>query len=426
MRLPYELQLGWRYTRAGRATRRNGFISFISGVSMLGIALGVAALIIVLSVMNGFQKEVRDRMLGVVSHIEIFSRDGQALVDIDAIMAAARKNPQVIGVAPFIATQALIARGEDMKGTIVRGIDPALEPQVTEFSDGVKNGALNGLQKRVLDKLVPGQFGIVLGVELARSLYVREGDQVTLIAPGGQVTPAGVVPRLKQFTVVGTFDSGHYEYDSALAMVHEQDAQRVFRLEGPSGIRLKLKDLHQARDVADQLATTLPGTFLIRDWTRQNKTWFAAVQVEKRMMFIILTLIVAVAAFNLVSTLVMTVTDKRADIAILRTLGASPQSIMGIFVVQGAMVGLIGTLGGLLLGLGIAYNIDVIVPALEQLFHASFLPKDIYLISKMPSDPQQTDIMPVTLISLALSFAATLYPSWRASRVNPAEALRYE
>ena len=426
MRLPYELQLGWRYTRAGRATRRNGFISFISGVSMLGIALGVAALIIVLSVMNGFQKEVRDRMLGVVSHIEIFSRDGQALVDIDAIMAAARKNPQVIGVAPFIATQALIARGEDMKGTIVRGIDPALEPQVTEFSDGAKNGALNGLQKRVLDKLVPGQFGIVLGVELARSLYVREGDQVTLIAPGGQVTPAGVVPRLKQFTVVGTFDSGHYEYDSALAMVHEQDAQRVFRLEGPSGIRLKLKDLHQARDVADQLATTLPGTFLIRDWTRQNKTWFAAVQVEKRMMFIILTLIVAVAAFNLVSTLVMTVTDKRADIAILRTLGASPQSIMGIFVVQGAMVGLIGTLGGLLLGLGIAYNIDVIVPALEQLFHASFLPKDIYLISKMPSDPQQSDIMPVTLISLALSFAATLYPSWRASRVNPAEALRYE
>ena len=425
MRLPYELQLGWRYTRAGRATRRNGFISFISGVSMLGIALGVAALIIVLSVMNGFQKEVRDRMLGVVSHIEIFSRDGQALAGIDAIMAAARKNPQVVGVAPFIATQALIARGEDMKGTIVRGIDPALEPQVTDFSDA-KTGAQSGLQKSALDKLVPGQFGIVLGVELARSLYVREGDQVTLVAPGGQVTPAGVVPRLKQFTVVGTFDSGHYEYDSALAMVHEEDAQRVFRLEGPSGVRLKLKDLHQARDVADQLATTLPSTFLIRDWTRQNKTWFAAVQVEKRMMFIILTLIVAVAAFNLVSTLVMTVTDKRADIAILRTLGASPQSIMGIFVVQGAMVGLIGTLGGLLLGLGIAYNIDVIVPALEQLFHASFLPKDIYLISKMPSDPQQSDIMPVTLISLALSFAATLYPSWRASRVNPAEALRYE
>jgi lipoprotein-releasing system permease protein len=418
MRLPYELQLGWRYTRAGRATRRNGFISFISGVSMLGIALGVAALIIVLSVMNGFQKEVRDRMLGVVSHIEIFSRDGQALAEIDAIMAAARKHPQVVGVAPFIATQALIARGEDMKGALVRGIEPKLEPEVTDIATTAQKGAL--------ERLVPGEFGIVLGGELARALFVREGDQVTLIAPGGQVTPAGVVPRLKQFTVVGTFDSGHYEYDSALAMIHEQDAARVFRLEGPSGLRLKLKDLHRAREVAEELAVTLPGEFLIRDWTRQNKTWFAAVQVEKRMMFIILTLIVAVAAFNLVSTLVMTVTDKRADIAILRTLGSSPKSIMSIFVVQGAMVGVIGTLAGLLLGLGIAYNIDVIVPALERLFNARFLPQDIYLISKMPSDPQRGDILPIALISLALSFVATLYPSWRASRVNPAEALRYE
>ncbi|VTU36017.1 Lipoprotein-releasing system transmembrane protein LolE [Variovorax sp. PBL-H6] len=418
MPLPYELQLGWRYTRAGRATRRNGFISFISGVSMLGIALGVAALIIVLSVMNGFQKEVTDRMLGVISHIEIFSRDGQALADIDAIAEAARKNPNVIGVAPFIAAQALIARGEDMKGTLVRGIEPSLEPQVTDISTTAQKGAL--------DKLVPGEFGIVLGVELARSLFVQVGDRVTLIAPGGQVTPAGVVPRLKQFTVVGTFDSGHYEYDSALAMIHEQDAARVFRLEGPSGLRLKLKDLHRAREVADELAVTLPGEFLIRDWTRQNRTWFAAVQVEKRMMFIILTLIVAVAAFNLVSTLVMTVTDKRADIAILRTLGSSPKSIMSIFVVQGAMVGVIGTLAGLLLGLGIAYNIDVIVPALERLFNARFLPQDIYLISRMPSDPQRGDILPIALISLALSFVATLYPSWRASRVNPAEALRYE
>ncbi|MCR6480597.1 lipoprotein-releasing ABC transporter permease subunit [Variovorax sp. ZS18.2.2] len=418
MRLPYELQLGWRYTRAGRATRRNGFISFISGVSMLGIALGVAALIIVLSVMNGFQKEVRDRMLGVVSHIEIFSRDGQALQSLDEIMAAARKNPEVIGAAPFINTQALIARGEDMKGAIVRGIDPKLEPEVTD-TGGIAS-------KGTFDKLVPGEFGIVLGIELARSMFVQPGDKVTLVAPGGQVTPAGVVPRLKQFTVVGTFDSGHYEYDSALAMVHEQDAAKVFRLEGPTGIRLKLKDLNEARDVADQLAVSLPGEFLIRDWTRQNKTWFAAVQVEKRMMFIILTLIVAVAAFNLVSTLVMTVTDKRADIAILRTLGSSPRSIMGIFVVQGAMVGVIGTVAGLLLGLGIAYNIDVIVPFLEQLFHASFLPKDIYLISKMPSDPQQSDIMPIAIISLVLAFLATLYPSWRASRVNPAEALRYE
>ncbi|HEY5581193.1 MAG TPA: FtsX-like permease family protein, partial [Rhodoferax sp.] len=247
-----------------------------------------------------------------------------------------------------------------------------------------------------------------------------------LVAPSGQVTPAGIVPRLKQMTVVGTFDSGHFEYDSALVLMHIEDAARIFRLEGPSGVRVKLRDLHQAREVAADLAKTLTGELVIRDWTRQNRTWFAAVQMEKRMMFIILTLIVAVAAFNLVSTLVMTVTDKRADIAILRTLGASPQSIMGIFVVQGAMVGVIGTFAGLALGLGIAYNIDVIVPALERLFHASFLPKDIYLISRMPSDPQQADIVPIAVISLVLAFLATLYPSWRASRVNPAEALRYE
>ncbi len=418
MQIPYELILGWRYTRAGRATRRNGFISFISGVSMLGIALGVAALIIVLSVMNGFQKEVRDRMLGVVSHIEIFGANGAALPDLARTLEQVRAHPQVLAAAPFIATQALLARGEDMKGTVVRGIDPALEPSVTDLAAGLQNAALK--------RLLPGEFGVVLGGELARSLGVREGEKVTLVAPSGQVTPAGVVPRLKQMTVVGTFDSGHYEYDSALVLLHMDDAARIFRLEGPTGVRVKLRDLHQAREVGAELERSLSGDLVVRDWTRQNRTWFAAVQVEKRMMFIILTLIVAVAAFNLVSTLVMTVTDKRADIAILRTLGASPRSIMGIFVVQGAMVGVIGTLAGLALGLGVAYNIDVIVPALEQLFHASFLPKDIYLISRMPSEPQQADILPIALISLVLAFLATLYPSWRASQVNPAQALRYE
>jgi lipoprotein-releasing system permease protein len=266
----------------------------------------------------------------------------------------------------------------------------------------------------------------VLGAELARNLGVREGDAVTLIAPGGQVTPAGVVPRLKQMTVVGTFDSGHFEYDSGLVLLHIEDAERIFRLEGPTGVRLKLRDLNRAREVAAELSTSLSGEFLVRDWTRQNRTWFAAVQLEKRMMFIILTLIVAVAAFNLVSTLVMTVTDKRADIAILRTLGASPGSIMGIFVVQGAAVGVIGTLAGLCVGLLVAVNIDVIVPAMEHALNASFLPKDIYLISRMPSDPQANDIVPIAVISLVLAFVATLYPSWRASRVNPAEALRYE
>ncbi|HBW61873.1 lipoprotein-releasing ABC transporter permease subunit [Comamonas kerstersii] len=417
MQIPYELALGWRYTRAGRATRRNGFISFISGVSMLGIALGVAALIIVLSVMNGFQKEVRDRMLSVVSHIEIFAPNGQAMVDVDTTMQQARQHPEVVGAAPFVAAQGLIARGEDMKGAIVRGIDPAREGEVTDLA------ATNA---DVLQLLQPGSFNIVLGQELARQMGVSVGDKVTLIAPSGQVTPAGVVPRLKQMTVAGTFDSGHYEYDSAMAMLHHEDAQRIFRLEGPTGIRLKLKDLHEAPRVARELAGMITEFLYLRDWTQQNKTWFAAVQLEKRMMFIILTLIVAVAAFNLVSTLVMTVTDKRADIAILRTLGASPASIMGIFMVQGAMVGVIGTFAGLALGLLVACNIDVIVPAIEQALGATFLPKDIYLISTMPSEPQASDIVPIAVISLILAFVATIYPSWRASRVNPAEALRYE
>ncbi|MDM7948491.1 lipoprotein-releasing ABC transporter permease subunit [Hydrogenophaga sp.] len=418
MQTPYELILGWRYTRAGRATRRNGFISFISGVSMLGIALGVAALIIVLSVMNGFQKEVRDRMLGVLSHIEVFEPGGQAIPNLATTLATIERHPEVLGAAPFVGAQALIARGEDMKGALVRGIDPALEPRVTDL--------VREMAPTLLPQLAPGAFNIILGGELARSLGVIPGDTVTLIAPSGQVTPAGVVPRIRSMTVVGTFDSGHFEYDSALALLHQDDAARIFRVEGPTGVRIKIKDLHAAREVAISIAADLDPGLLVRDWTRQNRTWFAAVQLEKRMMFIILTLIVAVAAFNLVSTLVMTVTDKRADIAILRTLGASPRSIMGVFMVQGAMVGVIGTGLGLLLGLGVAFNIDTLVPALERMLGASFLPQDVYLISRMPSDPQRTDILPVAIISLVLSFVATIYPSWRASRVNPAEALRYE
>jgi lipoprotein-releasing system permease protein len=417
-KLPYELLIGWRYTRAGRVAGRNGFISFISGVSMLGIALGVAALIIVLSVMNGFQKEVRDRMLAVVSHIELLAPSGEGFADVEALMAKARQNPAVVAAAPFVAQQALMARGDDMRGAMVRGIDPEAETLVSDFTLQIPPAVRATLQ--------PGSFNVVLGGELAHALGVQVGDHVTLIAPGGQVTPAGVMPRLKQLTVSGLFDSGHYEYDATLALMHMGDTQRIFRLEAPSGIRLKLVDAQLARYVAGDLSMALGPAVIVSDWTRQNRTWFAAVQVEKRMMFIILTLIVAVAAFNLVTTLVMTVTDKRADIAILRTLGASPPSIMAIFVVQGATVGVLGTLMGLLLGLGVAINIDVIVPAIEHALGASFLPRDIYFISRMPSDPQSGDIWPIALISLAMAFVATIYPSWRASRINPAEALRYE
>jgi lipoprotein-releasing system permease protein len=418
MTAPYELQIGWRYTRAGRTGRRNGFISFISGVSMLGIALGVAALIIVLSVMNGFQKEVRDRMLSVISHVEIVQSQGEALEDWQATATQARVNPQVIGAAPFIAAQALIARGEDMRGAVVRGISPVDEATVTDLAAKLRD--------TTLAKLVPGAWGIVLGGELARNLGVQVGDKVTIVAPGGQITPAGVVPRLKQFTLVGTFDAGHYDYDNGLALIHVDDAAKLFRVAGPTGVQLRLKDAQQAREVADELQIRLGPPVRLSDWTRTNRNWFQAVQIEKRLMFIILTLIVAVAAFNLVSTLVMTVTDKQADIAILRTLGASPRSIMAIFMVQGAASGIIGTLAGTVLGLTVAFNIDIIVPAIERALQMSFLPGSIYLISRMPSDPQSADIVPIVVTSLVLAFLATIYPSWRASRVQPAEALRYE
>lgn len=416
MNLPYEWRVGWRYTRASRSDRRNGFISFISGVSVIGIALGVAALIIVLSVMNGFQKEVRDRMLSVVAHVELFDAMGGPVADWGKLADQARRNHAVVGAAPFVPAQALIARGDDMRGVLVRGILPAEEAKVTPLAASMQP---------VFARLTAGSWGVVLGAELARSLGVREGDSITLVAPSGQVTPAGVVPRIKQLTVVGLFEAGHYEYDAGLAMMHMDDAAKLFRTGGVVGVQLRLKDPQQARQVGADLSDAMPDV-IVRDWTRTNRNWFEAVQVEKRMMFIILTLIVAVAAFNLVSTLVMTVTDKRADIAILRTLGATPRSIMGIFMVQGATSGILGTLSGVGLGLLVAFNIDVIVPAIERMLGVSFLPGSIYLISKMPSDPQWSDIVPITVISLILALLATIYPSWRASRVQPAEALRYE
>ncbi|MBB2918067.1 lipoprotein-releasing ABC transporter permease subunit [Cupriavidus alkaliphilus] len=416
MKFPYEWQIGWRYTRASKRASRNTFISFISMISMLGIALGVAALIVVLSVMNGFQKEVRDRMLSVLAHIEVIGPS--ALPDWQKTAAEALQNKEVVGAAPYVAAQAMLTRDDAVRGVLLRGVEPSQEPNVSEVGSQFRAGSMAAL--------VPGSFGIALGNELANAMGVQVGDKVTLLAPQGTITPAGVLPRLKQFTVVGVFSSGHFEFDSALALVNLQDAETLFRLSGPTGVRLKLQDMQRAPLVAQELAGTMSGELYLRDWSKQNRNWFAAVQTEKRMMFIILTLIIAVAAFNLVSTLVMTVTDKQADIAILRTMGAQPGSIMKIFIVQGVAIGFIGTLLGVAGGTLIATNIDVIVPFIERLLHVQFLPRDIYFISQLPSDPRVNDIATIGIISFVLATLATLYPSWRAARVNPAEALRYE
>ncbi|HTS53049.1 MAG TPA: lipoprotein-releasing ABC transporter permease subunit [Burkholderiales bacterium] len=412
---PYELFVGLRYTRA---KRRNHFISFISMASMTGIAIGVMALIVVLSVMNGFQKELRARILGVAAHVQISGIDGR-LANWQAVAREASGGPDVVAAAPYISAQGLLANRQNVQGTLVRGIVPELEDRVADIGSHMKRGSLADLKA--------GQFGIVLGAELAHAVGARLGEKVVLIAPQGQVTPAGILPRIKQFTVVGVFEVGMYEYDAGLALVDLQDAQKLYRLDDEvSGVRLKLKDLFLAPEVARDLTRTLPGDLYVTDWTRSHANFFRAVQIEKNVMFIILTLIVAVAAFNLVSTLVMAVTDKQPDIAILRTLGATPASIMKIFVVQGSLIGVIGTAIGVVGGIAIALNVDVVVPAIERLFRVQFLAKDVYYISELPSDLQLRDVVTVGVMSLLLSLLATLYPSWRASRVNPAEALRYE
>jgi len=415
MLTPYELFVGLRYTRA---KRRNHFISFISVTSMLGIALGVAALIVVLSVMNGFQKELRARILGVASHVQITGMSG-GLRDWQRVAAQSTSHPEVVAAAPYVMAQALISNHQTVQGSIVRGIVPADEDKVADIGMHMKSGSLGALQ--------PGKFGIVLGSELAANIGARLGDKIVVIAPQGQVTPAGIMPRLKQFDVVGIFEVGMYEYDAGLALIHLDDAQKLYRMEDRvSGVRLKLKDLFAAPRVARELTHTLDADVYVADWTRSHANFFRAVQIEKRVMFIILLLIVAVAAFNIVSTLVMAVTDKRADIAILRTLGAAPGEIMKIFIIQGALIGVIGTLVGVVGGMLIAWNVDVVVPAIERLIGVQFLAKDVYYISDLPSDPHLQDVMVIALTSFVLSLAATLYPSLRAARVNPAEALRYE
>lgn len=412
---PYELFIGLRYTRA---KRRNHFISFISLISMLGIALGVAALIVVLSVMNGFQDELRSRILGVAAHIEISGFDN-TLADWQQVDAQSRLSREVVATAPFVTGQGLIAYDQAVQGALVRGILPAAEDSVADIGQKMRAGSLNALR--------PGEWGIVLGQDLARALGVEMGDKVTLITPQGQVTPAGMVPRLKQFTVVGVFKIGMYEYDSGLALIAMQDAQKLFRTgDKVSGLRLKIDDLYRAPLVAEALSHSLHGDFYIRDWTQSHSNFFRAVQMEKRVMFVILLLIVAVAAFNIVSTLVMVVTDKQADIAILRTLGASPLSIMKIFMVQGAVIGVIGTALGLIGGVLLALNISVVVPFIEHAFGVQFLSADVYQISELPSKLDWHDVTVIGLVSLGLSWLATIYPSWHASRTNPAEALRYE
>ena len=412
---PYELFVGLRYTRA---KRKNHFISFISITSMLGIGLGVAALIVVLSVMNGFQKELRATILGVVSHIQIAGMGGR-LADWPVVDEQARSHPEVIASAPYVMAEGLLSRGRPVQGTIVRGIIPELEASVAEIGEHMREGDL--------DTLRPGEYRIALGIDLARSLGAAVGDRVVLIAPQGQVTPAGILPRLRQFTVAGVFELKNYQYDSGLALVHIEDAQKLFRFGNEvSGIRLKVEDLFAAPRIARELANTLPSSVYVADWTRSHANFFRAVQIEKRAMFIILLLIVAVAAFNIVSTLVMAVTDKRADIAILRTLGAAPGDIMKIFIIQGALIGLVGTLAGLLLGVVVATNIDVIVPAIENLLGFKFLAKDVYYIDDLPSELQAGDVTVIGVTAFVLTLLATLYPSFRAARTNPAEALRYE
>jgi lipoprotein-releasing system permease protein len=411
----YETLIGLRYTHA---KRRNNYISFISVVSMAGLALGVAALIVVLSVMNGFQKELRKGILGVVSHLEVTGVNG-SLNDWPEVLKRLKGQEHVIAGAPYIETEAMLTHGGAVRGAIIRGVLPEYEDRVADLGHNVRSGRMADLR--------PGEFGIVLGSALAQSLDAFVGDKVVMITPQGNVTPAGIIPRVRQFRVVGIFKSGVYEYDSGLALINLQDAQRLTRMgDAVSGIRLKLSDLFLAPTVAKKLDGLLGPEYYVTDWSQTHANFFRAVAIEKKMMFLILLLIVAVAGFNIVSTLVMAVMDKQSDIAILRTLGARPGSIMKIFIIQGSSIGILGTLSGIVLGVLLALNLESVVPVLEKLFGFNLFPPDVYQLSQLPSELSWHDVSVIGIVSLLISIVATVYPSWRASRLNPAESLRYE
>lgn len=409
------MMIGSRYSRA---KRRNGFISFISAISMIGIALGVWVLITVISIMNGFGNELRGRILDVTSHVTI-SGQGGWLSDWQKLTDKLDAHPDIEAYAPYIYTQGLITLGRAVDGALVRGVLPEYESKVSAIGDSLVDGSFDALQK--------GKYNIILGDGLASKLGAGIGDKVTLISPKGQSSPAGLLPRLRRFTVVGTFSVGMNEYDSALALIHMVDAAKLYKAKKQvSGVRLKLDDVYKARQVAAELSAELEYEYYVDNWTRQHENFFRALEIERRVMFIILFLIVAVAAFNIVSTLVMVVTDKRADIAILRTLGLSPNKVMGIFFVQGVTSGVLGTVIGAILGILTALNIGVIIPFIENLVGYQLFPADVYVISDFPAELRFSDVVTIVVTSVVLSMLATLYPAWRASKTQPAEALRYE
>ena len=412
---PWELCVGLRYTRA---KRRNHFISFISLTSMIGIALGVTALITVISVMNGFERELRERILGVASHATISGYD-RALEDWESLAGAAEDHPEVVGVAPFVESQGMLTHAGQVRGVLIRGVSPSCEPAVSEIGRYLVEGEL--------EDLAPGRFNVLVGRDLARRLDADVGTRVTLVAPQARITPAGVLPRMRRFTVSGIFEAGHAQYDTSLAVIHIGDAQRVFRLgRGVSGLRVKLADMFDAPRVSRELARSFGGRYWLRDWTQYHANFFRALKIERTVMFVILTLIVAVAAFNLVSTLVMVVTDKESDIAILRTLGAGQSSILAIFVVQGTLIGIAGTIAGVAGGVALATHVETLVPAIESFFDVRFLSPDVYYISAVPSEMRWRDVAAVGSVAFVMCVLATIYPAWKASRVQPVEALRHE